>query len=361
MNGKLFAIIMSYLKFSQAVNDYLVYREANNLPNLDSEDSDAFVRDEWMRDGKYKELIIYILENWDSGNCDDFSRPLSLHLIEIRENNLFMRLWKGIIRNRLEKLWRDIERLKSEYPKVTLKEIKTFNVKGFNQFSSKEGIKRAVAWRRLYIMDGLSEFIVGLNALNETEEVARQTKLLEIVSNLEKPLPQPSADKRKIDEQLFWELIEASNKESLNRMNFMDKVKLSLEKFYPKELRNFHKIFLTKINELNTWEHWALAYIVRRGCGDDAFDYFKAWVVSKGRKAFDAVKNFSEAELVSIFEEEDPQLEEIFYLAEVIYESKTSEFMPPVKVKSSKLTGKKWEEDKLAATFPSLSKLFNYK
>jgi hypothetical protein len=351
---------MSYLKFTHAVNDYFVHSKANKLPKLKPDEAKALVRDEWIRDGKYKELITYILENWFSGNCEDFSRPLSQHLIDKKESQLFIRLWKGIIRNRLEKLWIEVETLKSKFPKITLEKIKNIDVKDFNQFSSKGGIKRAVAWRRLYIMDGINEFIVGLSALNENEEIGRQTKLLDVVSHLEKPLPQPSSDKRKIDEQLFWELIDASNKESLDRMNFIDKLRLSLETFYPKELRNFDKILLSKMNELNTWEHWALAYIVRRGCGDDAFEDFKGFVVSKGRKAFDAVKNFNEAELVSIFDEENPQLEEILYLAEVIYESKTSDFMPPVRIKSSKLTGKKWEEDKLVEAFPSLCKLFNY-
>jgi hypothetical protein len=132
-----------------------------------------------------------------------------------------------------------------------------------------------------------------------------------------------------------------------------------LRAFHPNQLLNFEKILVTKVNELNTWEHWALAFIVRRGCGDDAFDYFKAWAVSKGRLAFDAIKYLKEDELVSIFDE-DPQLEELYYLAKKIYEIATSDFMPPVKAKSSKLTGKKWTEDKLASTFPSLCKLFNY-
>jgi hypothetical protein len=350
---------MSYQKFTRALNDYYVHQKANNLPSLKSEEVDALVRDAWIRDGRYKEIIAYILENWDSGNCDYFSRPLSQHLIDVKEGALFMRLWKGILRNRLEKLWRDVSRLRSRHPNITANEIKQVNIKNYNQFSSGESIERTVAWRRLYIMDGINEFISGLKTLNASEEIERQTKLLDVVSNLEKPKPQPTTDKRKIDGKLFWELIEESRLVSPDGTHFLDKLRSSLERFHPKELRNFKKIFLTKVNELNTWEHWALAYIVRQGCGDDAFDYFKAWVVSKGLKAFDAIKSLDQDKLVSIFDE-DPQLEELYYLAEEIYESKTSDFMPPVAVKSSKLTGKRWEEDKLVETFPALCKLFNY-
>lgn len=73
---------MSYPKFTKALNDYYVRQEAGNLPSLDVEEVLALVRDEWIRDKRYKELVGFILENWDSGNCDDFSRPLSQHLIE---------------------------------------------------------------------------------------------------------------------------------------------------------------------------------------------------------------------------------------------------------------------------------------
>jgi hypothetical protein len=106
---------------------------------------------------------------------------------------------------------------------------------------------------------------------------------------------------------------------------------LTLESFHPKELGNFDKFLRIKANELNTWEHWALAYIVGRGCGDDAFDYFN----------------------------EDPQLEEFYYLAEQVYESKTSDLMRPVNVKSSKLTGRKWDEGNLQIDFPAICKLFD--
>ena len=350
---------MSYQKFTQALNDYDVYLDKHNLPSPEMDEALALVRDAWIRDGRYKELVAFTLENWDSGNCDDFSRPLSLHLLELKERTLFLRLWKGILRNRLEKLWRDVGKLKLKHPNMSVDKIRRINTKNYNQFSSTESIERSVAWRRLYIIDGINEFIVGLRALNETQEIEKQTKLLDIVSNLEKPTPQPTTDKRKIDEKLFWNLIDDARSISRDQFHFIDNLQLSLERFHPNEIRNFEKNLLNKINELNTWENWALAYIVRGGCGDDAFDYFKAWVVSKGQKAYEAIKNMEEDKLVSLFDE-DPQLEELYYLAGKTYESKTSEFMPPVKVKSSKLTGKRWEEDKLAETYPSLAKLFNY-
>lgn len=347
---------MSYAKFGHDINEYLVNCKKHNIS---TDNHEAIVRDKWISDKRYKELIAYILENWDSGNCDDFSRPFSKHLIDNKELALFKQLWKGIIRNRLEKLWRDVDYQRTNYPNITLNKIVNTDIKNYNQFSSKESLERTLAWRRLYIIDGINEFIEGLKTFDDKEEIEKQILLLSIVSNLDKPKPKPTTDKRKIDESLFWQLIDDARKISTDQFNFLDNLKSTLEGFNPKELRNFDKILKTKANELNTWEHWALAYIVRRGCGDDAFDYFKVWAVSKGQKTFNSIKNIEENKLVSIFNE-DPQLEEFDYLAEQIYEDKTSNFMQPAKIKSSKLTGKKWDEDKLQETFPTLCKMFDY-
>ncbi len=334
-------------------------RDKNNISNQTMEEGFADIRDKWMADKRYVELIDFIHENWDSGNCDDFSRPLSKHLSEKKELKLFKRLWKGILRNRLEKLWGHFTYIRKVLPGFSVDKIKNVNIDNFNQFSTKESIERRVAWERKYAIDGINEFIEGLKGLNDKEEIEKQSSLLSIVSNLDKPKPKPTTDKRKIDESLFWSLIDEARKKSNGQFDFLDNLKAKLESFNPNELRNFDKLLKTKVNELNSWEHWALAYIVRRGCGDDEFYYFKAWAVSKGQKAFNSIKNIYESELASIFNE-DPQLEELLYLAEQVYEDKTSDLMKPVKVKSSKLTGKKWDEDKLHMTFPTLSKLFNF-
>ncbi|MFB9080001.1 DUF4240 domain-containing protein [Flavobacterium procerum] len=350
---------MSYGKFQKEAGVYTNWRNKNNLPYLNYEKVEEIIRDKWITDKRYKELIAFILENWDSGNCDNFSRPFSKHLIDNKELNFYKRLWKGIIRNRLDKFWNQYDYLRQELPDFTLEKIKLVNINGFNQFSSEESIERCFAWKRLYIIEGINEFIKGLEILKDSEEIAKQISLLAIVSNLEKPKPKPTTDKRKIDETIFWQIIDENRKISTDQFNFLDNLKSTLETFHPKELRKFDKLLITKANELNTWEHWALAYIVRSGCGDDEFDYFRVWAVSKGQTSFEAIKELNENQLLQIFDE-DPQLEELNYLAEQVYETKTSDLMPPIRVKTSKLTGKRWDEDNLPQTFPTLCKLFNF-
>jgi hypothetical protein len=35
------------------------------------------------------------------------------------------------------------------------------------------------------------------------------------------------------------------------------------------------------------WNLWAAAYLMKGGCSDDAFDYFRAWLVAQGRSAWE--------------------------------------------------------------------------
>ncbi|MET7396839.1 DUF4240 domain-containing protein [Dactylosporangium sp. NPDC005572] len=35
------------------------------------------------------------------------------------------------------------------------------------------------------------------------------------------------------------------------------------------------------------WDLWGAAYLMKGGCSDDAFDYFRAWLVTQGRNAWE--------------------------------------------------------------------------
>jgi len=351
---------MSYSKFLDELNDF--YKDIHergivDRPSLDS--AQNVIRDNWLKAGRFEELISYTLENFDSGNCDEFMKPIVDILIQTNKPNLFKRLWKGVLRYRTEKVWYYFSALQGHFPKMTFEDLSKINLSNFNQFSSQEDIRRVAAFHRQFTLNGISEFISGLKLLNQTEEIQRANELYQTVYSLQKPTPKLSTDNRKIDEVIFWQLIEQSRIGIKDQFEFLEKLKSTLETFKPIELRNFQKLLLTKQQELNSWEHWALAYIVRRGCGDDEFDYFKIWAVSKGQNIFRAIKQINTTLLKDIFNE-DPQLEGLLYLAEAVYEDKTGEIMKEVKVKRSKLKGKKWKEENVANDFPILCNIFNY-
>lgn len=352
---------MSYTKFLDALGQYITKREQDNLPtqsiNKDRED----VRDIWIRERRYKELISYILENFDSGHCDNFIKPLETALIKEQNLSLYKQLWKGVIRHRLNDLWNSHKMLLKKYSTDFNDAIIKGETSNFGSHESGDNfdIRARVAYRRAFTLDGLKKYKKGfLKLSNDPNEIAHIDELVKSITNLEKPKSKPTRNKRKIDEGLFWELIDSSRSQSQDKFEFIEKLQCQLETFHPNEIRKFEKLFLIKFNELNTWDLWALAYIVRRGCGDDEFDYFKSWVISKGQKAFEDIKRLNTKELSHLFADEDPQLEEFMYLAEQVYEQKTNDLMKPVKVKERKITGTGWDEENLEYQFPELCKLF---
>ena len=196
------------------------------------------------------------------------------------------------------------------------------------------------------MLQGINEYKEGLIEMEGFDEVVRIENLYIAIYNLNKPTVKKSVDKRKINNEIFWEIIEEIREKSEDKFDFIDILSSKLEEFKPVEIRRFERFFLTYYSELNSWDIWALAYIVRGGCGDDAFDYFKAWVISKGEKVFNGIKNLNLSKLTQYFNE-DPQLEEMLYVSENAYENKTGALMPPVRVKNKKIAGKKWDEHNL--------------
>ncbi|VBB47970.1 hypothetical protein TRIP_D430022 [uncultured Paludibacter sp.] len=355
---------MSYGKFLDESGDLNKWRKKNNLPDQHYEKTFADLRDIWIKDKRYSELIAFIHENWDSGQWDDFFEPLESHLLENNIKNEYKIFWKGLIRNRLMSLWDllkhiDKDSILNVEPTTDIGLFKRLSKKLFTN-NKLSPIEKIAIDKQRETLDGLESFLQGLKRLKEFDEISKIEKLIENVKNLEKPKPKPTSDKRVIDESVFWELIDNNRQKSEDKGDFLELLTSQLEEFKPTEIRRFEKIFQTKFQELNHWDLWALAYIVRRGCDDDAFDYFKAWVISKGKDAFEVIKELKVPDLKRFFDE-DPQFEDILYLAENVYENKTGEIMSPIRVKRQSLIGEKWDEDKLCIKFPKLCELFDYK
>jgi hypothetical protein len=119
-----------------------------------------------------------------------------------------------------------------------------------------------------------------------------------------------------LSEERFWEIIECSNKG-------VDLEK-ELEKLIEDELFGFRY----------WWEHyhalsyrqdlWAVAYVVLGGCSDDGFDYFRYWLISRGKSVFmETMENVDS--LCDEFDKEDveyPEAELLSYVVCDVYENR---------------------------------------
>jgi hypothetical protein len=221
---------MSRTKFFDAADVHSEWRKKNNLPQIHYLELFAEVRDKWIEEKRYGELIAFINDEWDSGNSDDFMAPLEIKLIDDKEVTYFKELWKGMIRHRLNRLWNHYKRVMERDPKVTSELIASINIKDFD-FTTKDSsllnqlffddIRKVLAYYRQFTLNGLNKYKSGLQKLNEQEEIERVDKLIDTVTRLQKPIPKPSTDKRKIDEPLFWSLISEARKGMPTSINLL--------------------------------------------------------------------------------------------------------------------------------------------
>jgi hypothetical protein len=137
------------------------------------------------------------------------------------------------------------------------------------------------------------------------------------------------------------------------------------------DIIEFGKIFYTYLTASYRSNLWAAAYIINGGCSDDAFDYFRAWLIAQGKDVY--FNTLSDPEyLTHIIDAEDAgdiECEDMLSVAGRAYAQKTGEspekiydFIPAELMRNPEITID-WDEegDDLKNMFPQLWKKFcNY-
>jgi hypothetical protein len=84
--------------------------------------------------------------------------------------------------------------------------------------------------------------------------------------------------------------------------------------------------FGTRLSELMQESYrgdlWGAAYLANGGCSDDGFDYFRAWLISRGKAAYEAALENPDS-IVDEVGEGEVELEELLVVAARAWESKT--------------------------------------
>jgi len=168
-----------------------------------------------------------------------------------------------------------------------------------------------------------------------------------------------------MNEQIFWELIEQSWNVAKGDLEMQFETIVSkLSQYSPEEILEFDAIFGRYYVKSYTSELWAAAYIINDGCSDDGFDYFRAWLISKGKKIYeDALKNpESLVDVIKIDEAGEVEFGDFLYVANKAYELKSGkeDFYDNVKIISYPPLDLSWSEDEneLEKMFPKLVKKF---
>ena len=179
-----------------------------------------------------------------------------------------------------------------------------------------------------------------------------------------------------MNQDQFWQLIEAArigadaptqdgvrptpepHDEDCERL--VERLQLILTALPEEEIIRFDRELDARMAQSYTRPLWAATYLINGGCLDDAFDYFRGWLISKGRVIYEAAL----ADPQSLADLDDPLLESgevdcerLLYAALQAYETKTGRSMPQEPL-SWELSGAEWDEDKVDDLYPRLAARF---
>ena len=91
------------------------------------------------------------------------------------------------------------------------------------------------------------------------------------------------------EREAFWKLVDST-------VRFEDQPQRQLTDLHDKLARlsieavaQYESSFDAEMKRSYSWDLWGAAYVVHGGASDDSFEYFRCWLISKGRGTFEAV------------------------------------------------------------------------
>jgi Protein of unknown function (DUF4240) len=123
----------------------------------------------------------------------------------------------------------------------------------------------------------------------------------------------------------FWELIGVSAGYEADPGRQLEALGQILRELTPSEIEAFERAFQRQQRRAYSWDLWGAAHVLNGGASDDGFEYFQRWLISKGRKVFEAA--IADPDSLADMLARDPlgpcEFEEFAYVASKAWAEKT--------------------------------------
>ncbi|MER7346578.1 DUF4240 domain-containing protein [Streptomyces aurantiacus] len=170
-----------------------------------------------------------------------------------------------------------------------------------------------------------------------------------------------------MDETEFWEIVDSTREAAEGDPE--DQAELVVDRlleYDPDSVLDFARHFEARYNRAYRWDLWGAAWILLDGASDDAFDYFRCWLIGQGREVFEGAVHDPDslADLLDDFDDEiDGDGEELGYAADEAYERMTGTVAPDLGIAPAppepEGTSLDFEDDRvLAERYPKLWERF---
>jgi hypothetical protein len=126
-----------------------------------------------------------------------------------------------------------------------------------------------------------------------------------------------------MEEDLFWQIVSNSLQHTDSQQAQEGYLVKALEKLSPAEIIGFRLRTDKLLYDTYNSEIWCAAYIINGGCSDDGFEYFRCWLISRGKETFEKTK-INPDFLANVIEEgEEYEFESFWYVALEAFKNKT--------------------------------------
>ena len=163
-----------------------------------------------------------------------------------------------------------------------------------------------------------------------------------------------------MDDKRFWDLIDGSRTEAGGDPDAQaEALTRRLRQLDAESIQVFDRIFAERLDDSYRWDLWAAAYIVKGGCSDDCFDYFRMWLISRGRVAFERALADPESVGELLNPGDEAEAESFGYAAADAYQQATGTQLPAPEIEQkAEPSGTEWDEESVDEIFPRLARRF---
>ena len=166
-----------------------------------------------------------------------------------------------------------------------------------------------------------------------------------------------------MDEETFWEIVDEARADAYDDDEaFLRGLESSLMELPPNAIESFRDRLDDMARKAFRWDLWAAAYIINGSASEDGFEYFRGWLVSRGRSVYEGALRDPETltDLVPLDSEWFAEFEEFLYLPVYTLEQKTGKAVPladPLETLEILVEpeGEPWNKETVDTLFPKLS------
>ena len=119
-----------------------------------------------------------------------------------------------------------------------------------------------------------------------------------------------------LEEEKFWGIVSKSLENSDDEYQQEENLINEIAKLSPKEMIGFRLRTDKLLHDTYNSEMWCAGYIMNGGCSDDGFEYFRNWVISRGKETYYEAKENPDNLIKEVTEDKDEyEFESFWYVA----------------------------------------------